>query len=78
MYMVYWMEANGDEAHPHARPFNTDELSAALSFTEVLRQRQRAGESVSFVTMCAENPHSVGAPGVADPPADYAWKKRRP
>jgi len=32
---------------------------------------------VSFVTLCSENPNSVGRPGVADPPPDYAWKKRR-
>ncbi len=77
MYMVYWTEAEGGEHSTLSRLFASDQMSAALAFMEELRTRQRAGEAVCFVTMCSENPHSVGHPGVADPAPDYNWKKRR-
>ena len=73
-YMVYWTE----DGQPMQQLFRGEALSAVLLFTEALRQRQRAGEPVRFVTMVSEHPDSVGAPGVDDPPADYHWTKRRP
>lgn len=78
MYMVYWISADADGSSPQAKAFDSSELSAALAFMEALRARQRSDEGVGFVTMCSENPDSVGHPGAADPSPDYAWKKRRP
>ena len=78
MYMVYWSEAHATGLTPHAQSFPRDAMRDALRLTEALRQRQHAGEPVSFVTLCSENPNSVGRAGAADPPPDYDWKKRRP
>lgn len=78
MYMVYWTEIKEESATAHGREFASSDMSAALKFMEELRTRQRLGEEVCFVTMSSENPNSVGHPGVADPDADYNWKKRRP
>ena len=78
MYMIYWTEATADGLVPHAQSFPGDALKDALQFAEALRRRQFAGEPVSFVTLCSENPNSVGKPGAADPPPDYEWKRRRP
>lgn len=77
MYMVYWTEVGDGAAAPKCRDFASTEMSAAMQFMEGLRKRQREGEGVCFVTMCSENPDSVGHPGVADPSPDYNWKKRR-
>jgi len=77
MYMVYWTSVDPDAQSPQAKAFDSTDLSAALAFMETLRSRQRAGEGICFVTMCSENPDSVGHPGAADPKPDYAWKKRR-
>ena len=63
---------------PRSASFPAGAMADALSFAETLRRRRSSGESVSFVTLCSENPNSVGLPGVADPRPDYAWKKRRP
>jgi hypothetical protein len=77
VYLVYWSTGEDGTRSAHSEPFGSDRLSAALAFMETLRSRQRAGEAISFVTMCSENPDSVGAPGAADPSPDYDWKKRR-
>ncbi|RJG07654.1 hypothetical protein D3870_18105 [Noviherbaspirillum cavernae] len=77
MYMVYWTMAEGDAKTPHAREFDSADMSGAMAFMETLRARQRTGESVCFITMASENPHAVGHPGVAEAGPDYAWKKRR-
>lgn len=80
MFVVYWLEQETHATPAAARfeRFADDEMTQALAFTESLRKRQAAGDNVSFVTLCSENPASVGKAGAADPPADYAWKKRRP
>lgn len=81
MYMVYWTEVktenDGGNAVAHGRSFASADMRAAMTFMEELRSRQRAGESVCFVTMSSENPDAVGHPGAADPSPDYNWKKRR-
>lgn len=77
MYMVYWTESDDTGSGVHGRGFSSSAMSDALKFMEELRARQRAGESISFVTMASENPHSVGHAGAADPSPDYNWKKRR-
>ncbi|WP_244850726.1 hypothetical protein [Caballeronia sp. SL2Y3] len=78
MFVVYWLEGDADaESHARHRQFDAAALAEALRFAEELRKRQAQGEPVGFVTLCSENPQSVGKPGVADPPADYDWKKRR-
>lgn len=73
MIVVYWTETG----EPRSQAFPSGALGDALDCAEALRRRQRAGESVSFVTIVSEDPAQVGPPGVADPPADYAWFKRR-
>jgi hypothetical protein len=78
MYMVYWSEARDTGLTPHGQSFPSEAMRDALRLTETLRQRQLAGEPVSFVTLCSENPNSVGRAGAADPPPDYEWRKRRP
>lgn len=77
MYKVYWTQGHGGEAQARSEDFDTDSLIAALAHMESLRARQRAGEAIGFVVMASENPNSVGHAGVADPSADYDWKKRR-
>ncbi len=86
MYVVYWTEPVAPIAQKHggtdssgawARRFDSDQMKQALDYMEDLRRRQRAGEPVGFITMCSENPHSVGPAGVADPAPDYHWTKRR-
>lgn len=73
MFMVYWMEGSA----VCGQPFPSDQMSDALAFMEQLRAQQRTGEPLGFITMCSENPDSVGHPGVTDPAPDYNWKKRR-
>jgi len=73
-YVVYWIGApNGlgvrGSYHQH---FKTDEMVKALNLMEVLR---KAG--MLYVGMVAENPDSVGKPGVSDKlPEDYSWTKQ--
>ncbi len=71
MFMVYWIEGDGDESAVRGHAFPNDQMSAALAFMEQLRAQQRAGEPLGFITMCSENPDSVRHPGVADPAPDY-------
>jgi hypothetical protein len=77
MYMVYWTELTDLLQAPSQALFPASELRAALQFMEELRQRQRAGEALSFIVMASENPDSVGHAGAADPAPDYKWMKRR-
>lgn len=69
MFVVYWME-NGT---PSMKKFDSDEMTETLAFMAFLRKE----EGVSFVTMCSENPNSVGKPGVDEVGPDYNWTKRR-
>jgi hypothetical protein len=77
MYMVYWTTIENEASVAHAEPFDTSEMVAAMKYMEELRTRQRAGESVRFITMCSEHPDVVGHPGVDVTGPDYNWKKRR-
>ena len=77
MYMVYWTEVSDNLRRPGQELFSSDELRAALAFMEELRQRQRAGEPVSFIVLSSENPDSVGHAGAIDATPDYKWLKRR-
>lgn len=77
MYMVYWTVVGDAASEPHARPFDTSEMVPAMRFVEELRQRQRSGEGVRFITMCSEHPDAVGHPGVDVTGPEYNWKKRR-
>jgi hypothetical protein len=77
MYMVYWMIEETGTQTPHAQPFDTTEMVAAMRFMEDLRRRQREGGGVRFVTMCSEHPDVVGHPGVDVTGPGYDWKKRR-
>jgi hypothetical protein len=78
MYMVYWTEVEDGVSNAHGKAFDAHEMRTAMHFMEELRTRQRNGGGVCFVAMSSENPHSVGHPGVAEPPAGYNWNKRRP
>ncbi|KMQ80909.1 hypothetical protein BPMI_04111 [Candidatus Burkholderia pumila] len=73
MFVVYWLA----DVHAHYQRFDANALSDALRSVESLRKRQADSEDVGFVTLCSENPQSVGKPDAADPPADCDWKKRR-
>lgn len=77
MYMVYWTIVENGADTPHSQAFDTSEMIPAMTFMEGLRQRQRAGEGVCFITMSSEHPDSVGHPGVDVTGPDYDWKKRR-
>lgn len=77
MYMVYWTVVDDERMTAEAQEFASADMASALKFMEGLRTRQRAGEGIRFITMASENPESVGPSGVADPAADYNWKKRR-
>ena len=77
MYMIYWTELADMLQRPEQALFPANDLRAALQFMEELRQRQRAGDPVSFIVMASENPDSVGHAGAADPLPDYNWMKRR-
>lgn len=79
-----WYEMTGEmwdlsltQDTPHYQQFDTSELTKALAFTETLRQRRKAGQKISFITMCSEHPDSVGEPGVSDKlPEGYDWTKQ--
>lgn len=82
VYVVYWCEiaaqnAGDNDLAPHAQSFPAGALAQALAFAETLRRRQAQDGTVGFVSLCSQTPQSVGPPGVADPPANYDWKKRR-
>jgi hypothetical protein len=78
MYMVYWTALENGTKTAHSKEFGSDHMSAALTFIEQLRARQRAGEALSFITLSSENPDLIGHAGVAETGPDYQWKKRRP
>lgn len=72
--VIYWTEAGS----PKSAEFSGDSsLTEALAFSEKLRAARRSGLPVKFITSVTEDPNNVGQLGVADPPADYDWKKRR-
>lgn len=73
MYVVYWT----DEQGPKSKKFGSDEMKFALTYSEELRKLKQIGCNISFVTICSENPNSVGHPGVDETGPDYDWKKRR-
>lgn len=74
MFAVYWLRTmDWNEDVPHIEQFWPEEMSDALKYMEELRRDPKN----RFVTMCSENPNSVGKPGVADPSSDYNWTKRR-
>jgi hypothetical protein len=77
MFVVYWLEANASDGLARFERFDATALAEALRFAETLRKRQGDGDDVAFVTLCSENPQSVGKAGAADPPEGYDWKKRR-
>ncbi|WP_250455111.1 hypothetical protein [Caballeronia sp. ATUFL_M2_KS44] len=78
MFVVYWLDGDaGEQSQARHQKFDATALGEALRFVEALRKRQAEGDAISFVTLCSENPQSVGKPGAADPPAGYDWKKRR-
>lgn len=78
MYLIYWSVTEKEELIPRSREFASTQMKEALDFMEGLRKKQREGEALRFITMCSENPNVVGPAGVAEPNADYNWKKRRP
>lgn len=77
MYVVYWSVYQNELRIPQSQEFGSNDMKAALTLTEELRSKQRAGAQIRFVIMVSENPNSVGHPGAAPAPADYEWKKRR-
>ena len=68
MYKVYWTDSAG-QSHgtEHAS------ITAMLEHSRNLREQP----GMRFITTVGEDPNCVSLQGVSDPPADYAWKKRR-
>ncbi len=77
MYMVYWSVIENQTSTPHPQAFESDDMRPAMALMEQLRARQRAGEGIRFITMSAENPESIGNPGVDTTGPGYKWTKRR-
>ena len=80
MIVVYWLThpgAEGGQSEARFALFEAKRLSDALKFAEELRVRRAAGEHISHVSIQSELSESVGRPGVADAPPDYAHYKRR-
>lgn len=78
-----WLAVTGEDLTEQAKLVSfprlkeLTSLKEALSFSESLRARRRAGEAIVAITMVAENPDSVGQAGVDITGPDYDWKKRR-
>lgn len=70
MFKVYWTYCVYKLC---CERFDADCMGDALKFMEYLR----SDPDMSFITMCSENPNSVGKPGVAEVDKDYNWTKRR-
>jgi hypothetical protein len=68
MFMVFWYGSK-----PYCKKFENDKLVEVLKYMEELRNNKEN----SFVTLCSENPNSVGKPGVVEVSSDYNWTKRR-
>ena len=78
VYKVYWSAADADNIwRSQSKDFVKCEMAVALKFAESLRAMQRSHGKIRFVTMCSENPDSVGYPGVDVTGPEYDWKKRR-
>lgn len=79
MFMVYWCNVHHDDTLKScSQRFELDQMKDAMTFMEDLRRQQReGGNGVCFITMCSENPNSVGNPGVDETGPDYNWTKRR-
>lgn len=67
-------------SEPKCRTFTSDKLTEALSFC----QEKRNEPGVHHVSLCSEDPSSVGKPGVdsivdgkTPDGHDYTWMKRR-
>ena len=73
MFMIFWVEGTT----PNCAPFDSNEMSEALKFSESLRKRKYEGEPIYFVTLASENPDCVGKQGFGVTGPDYDWKKRR-
>ena len=68
MFKVYWTNAENKSC---GQEF--EDMTVALNVTQELRKTK----CNKFITMSAENPDCTSLMGVADPAADYNWKKRR-
>jgi hypothetical protein len=77
MFLIYWTEVQNEVAMPASKEFPSNEMGPALTFSESLRARRRAGEEISHIVMSSENPNSVGQAGVGVTDSSYDWKKRR-
>lgn len=74
-YALFWFQ----DGEPLVWFFNSDQMGQCMQEAEALRKRQRAGEKISHVNFCSENPDSVGHPGASDPHPEYSkhhWKRR--
>ena len=78
VYRVYWSEeTTRDDVAVQFANYEAHQMSKALRFTEVLRERRRNGERIDHIVMSCENPDSVGQQGVDVTGPEYDWKKRR-
>ena len=72
IHRVFWME----DGEPKSKAFVDGEIDAVLKYCEQLRNEKADGANVGFIVSASENPNHVSN-GVAAPPADYDWQKRR-
>ena len=71
MFVVYWTEVQEELKIPKCAEFQSDDMRAALQAMESLRNRPCDDGDIWHITMCSENPNSVGRPGVAETGPDY-------
>ena len=66
MYVVYWSEqVHGTSVWiPKSAEFCHHDMSVALTESEKLRKRARAGEHTRCIALVGEHPDSVGMMGV--------------
>ena len=77
MFMIYWSELISDKLQSRCKIFGDSEMTDALKYSELLRQRKYNGESLYFITLASEHPDCVGKQGFDVTGDDYDWKKRR-
>jgi hypothetical protein len=77
MFVVYWTEKRGAETVPCREEFQSGDMIGAMRKMEMLRAERKKGAAITHIALSSENPNSATLAGVADPPADYSWKKRR-
>lgn len=72
-HRVYWAV----EGQAKFEDFSSDQMTDALNWCQILRNKRLEGKDISFISMSSEIEECTSLPGVSAPSADYDWKKRR-